>query len=52
MPETEQGLLGLRYELLVMPLIKTIQDQQATLIAVKKLIEDLETQLKVSEIME
>ncbi|MCU0375034.1 MAG: tail fiber domain-containing protein [Chitinophagaceae bacterium] len=52
MPETEQGLLGLRYELLVMPLIKTIQEQQATLIAVKKLIEDLDTQLKVSEIME
>jgi len=48
-PATKDGLHSINYELMVVPLIKTIQEQQATLASVKKLIEELEKQLKTVE---
>jgi hypothetical protein len=42
----EGPVLGLRYELMVVPLVKTIQEQQATIRDVQKLIADLEAQLQ------
>jgi hypothetical protein len=51
-PEGAEGLHGIRYELMVVPLIKTIQEQQAILVSIKKLIEELEKQLKTEDNMQ
>lgn len=45
-PATKDGLHSINYELMVVPLVKTIQEQQATIREVQKLISDLEAQLQ------
>lgn len=46
-PETPEGLHSIRYELLVVPLVKTIQEQQHQLAGIQKLISELEQQLQI-----
>lgn len=45
MPAGPNGLYGIRYELMVVPLVKTIQEQQATIREIENLISQLEAAL-------
>jgi hypothetical protein len=46
-PESEDGVYGVRYELLVVPLVKTIQEQQQKIAVVQKLIQEMQQQLQL-----
>jgi hypothetical protein len=45
-PDTKDGLHAINYELMVVPLVKTIQQQQATIKQIETVIAQLEAQLK------
>jgi hypothetical protein len=46
-PENEDGVYGVRYELLVVPLVKTIQEQQQKIAVVQKMIQEMQQQLQL-----
>ena len=51
-PTNLNGIYGIRYELLVVPLVKTIQEQQATISNIRKLLEELSAQLATFQAMQ